>query len=445
MGIPRSACGCTLAAPLRRLVLSLVILVGLSLPCVGAVAAGQTSFKFDFTPGPAAPGFIQVTSDTTFTAERGYGFDLGATATTVNRAGETLKDGFCTSDRPFFFSVAVPEGNYQVTATFGDATGATTNTVKSESRRLMLERVVTAPGEFATRSFTVNVRRPGLANGGRVGLKKREAGPPLVLHWDDKLTLEFNGARPGLCALEIAPTTNAITVFLAGDSTVTDQPEEPWNSWGQMLTRFFQPGVVVANYAESGESLKSSRGARRFDKVLGTMRTNDWLFIQFGHNDQKDKSPGAGPFTSYKTNLLRLVAEARERGGLPVLVTPMERKTGVNKDTLGDYAAAVRQVGREQQVPLIDLHAMSKTLYAALGPDLDKAFQDGTHHNAYGSYELARCVVAGIQTNRLPLAAFLVNDLPPFDPGHPDPVASFQVPPSPQSSARKPDGNGAAC
>ena len=417
------------------------IAAGLAIPVLCAAATAQTAFKFDFTPGPAPAGFIQVTPDMAYSSERGYGFDLGSKVVTVSRASEPLRDGFSTSDRPFFFSAAVPEGNYQISVTFGDAGGATTNTVKAETRRLMLEQVVTAPGKFETRVFTVNVRGPRLANGGQVGLKKREAGPPMVLHWDDKLTLEFNGARPGLCALEIAPVTNAITVFLAGDSTVTDQPEEPWNSWGQMLTRFFQPGVAVANYAESGESLKSSRGARRFDKILGTLRTNDYLFIQFGHNDQKDKTPGAGAFTSYKTNLMRLVAEARQRGGIPVVVTSMERKAGVNKDTLGDFAAAVRQVSREENVPLIDLHAMSKTLYAALGTNLDRAFQDGTHHNAYGSYELARCVVEGIKADQLPLAKFLGDDVPPFDPSHPDPVASFHIPPSPQSSAQKPEGN----
>jgi lysophospholipase L1-like esterase len=405
-------------------------------------APEQTAFKFDFGSGKVAPGYIQILPTTVYTKELGYGFDLGSKVTAVDRGGDDpLRGGSCTSDQPFFFSVALPEGNYNVTVTLGDLAGASTATIKAESRRLMLEEVQTATGKFATRTFTVNVRTPRIASGGEVRLKPREAGPPLVLHWDDKLTLEFNGGRPCVCALEIAKAEDAITVYLAGDSTVTDQPREPWNSWGQMLPRFFKPGVAIANHAESGESLPSFLGARRLDKILSTMKAGDYLFIQFGHNDQKDKRPSAGPFTTYKTNLLRFVSEARKRGAIPVLVTPMERKAGVTKDTLGDFPAAVREVANEQNVPLIDIHAMSKTLYAALGKNLGQAFQDGTHHNNYGSYELAKCIVAGIKLNKLGLAKFLADDVSAFDPSHPDPIETFKVPPSPQSTAEKPEGN----
>src|SRR5262249_17653070 len=155
---------------------------------------------------------------------------------------------------------------------------------------------------------------------------------------------------------------------------------------------------------------------KRLDKILSTMKRGDYLFIQFGHNDQKDKRPGAGAFTTYKSNLVHFISAARGHGGIPVLVVPMERKAGGTKETLGDFPAAVRQVAREESVPLIDLNAMSKVLYAALGQDLDKAFQDGTHHNNYGSYELARCVVEGMRANKLPLAEFLRKDVVPFAP-----------------------------
>src|SRR5207247_253370 len=120
--------------------------------------------------------------------------------------------------------------------------------------------------------------------------------------------------------------------------------------------------------------------------------------------------------------LLHFIAETRKHGGIPVLITPVERKTGVATNTLGDFPAVVRQVAQQENVPLIDLHAMSKTLYAALGENVGKAFQDGTHHNNYGSYELARCVVSGIRANKLLIAKFLADDAPPFDPHHPDPL-----------------------
>jgi lysophospholipase L1-like esterase len=410
-------------------------------PCIVS-CAGESLFKFDFGSGKVASGWIQVLPTTLYSKQLGYGFDLNSKVTAVDRAGDDpLCSDFCTSDQPFFFSVALPEGNYDVSITLGDLTGETHTTVKAESRRLMVEQAKTAAGKFISRTFTVNIRTARLSSSGEVRLKSREFGPPMVLHWDDKLTIEFNGVRPCVCAMEIAKAPDAITVFLAGDSTVTDQPREPWNSWGQMLPRFFKPGVAIANHAESGESLPSFLAAKRFDKILSTIKSGDYLFIQFGHNDQKDKRPNAGPFTTYKTNLLRFVAEARQRGGIPVLVTPMERKAGVTQDTLGDFPAAVREVAKEQHVPLIDLYAMSKTLYSALGKNLDQAFQDGTHHNNYGSYELAKCIIEGIKSNKLGLTRFLVDDVSAFDPGHPDPVASFTVPASPLRSTEKPEGN----
>jgi lysophospholipase L1-like esterase len=268
-----------------------------------------------------------------------------------------------------------------------------------------------------------------------VRLKEREKG---VLHWDEKLTLEFNGARPALRSLEIAPATNAITVFLLGDSTVTDQPLEPWNSWGQMLPRFFTAKVAVANHAESGESLKSSLGARRVAKVLASLKDGDFVFVQFGHNDQKDRATNA--LAVFQTNLTKLVADVRAKGGTPVLVTSMERMSGVEHDTLGDYPATVQQVAKESGAALIDLHAVSRVLYRALGPNLKKAFQDGTHHNAYGSYELAKCVVLGIRRNHLSLVQWLSDDVPEFDPAYPDPLDMLDIPPSVAIGQTKPDG-----
>jgi lysophospholipase L1-like esterase len=341
------------------------------------------------------------------------------------------------------FSVALPEGNYRITVTFGDAEDESVNTVKAESRRLMLETVRTAWGKFEARTFTVNIRTPRIPGGDPVRLKERER---TYLHWDDKLTLEFNGKRPCVAAVEIEKVEDAVTVYLAGDSTVTDQPQEPWNSWGQMLPRFFGPGVAVANHAESGESLKSSLGARRFEKIWSSIKPGDYLFLQFGHNDMKERGEGIGAFTTYKAALKRVIAEARKRGATPVLVTSMHRRrfddAGKVVDTLADYPEAVRQTAREENVALIDLHAMSRPFYEALGVESSKkAFVDNTHHNAYGSYELAKCIVEGIRKTNLPLTRHLADGLPPFDPARPDPVEKFAIPASPDTSKAAPDGS----
>ena len=382
---------------------------------------GAQPLKFQFTAGDVEPGFTPVSPTNVFSGLTGFGFDFNA-------------DG--KSSAPFFYSVAVPEGNYRVNVLLGDANAATTNTIKAESRRLMVERLVTQPGERKRVTFTVNVRKSRIAGGEEVRLKPREQG---VLHWDDKLTLEFTGGRSGVRFIELSRVTNAVTVYLAGDSTVTDQPNEPWNSWGQMITRFFKPDIAVANHAESGESLKNSLASRRIAKIFSTIQPGDYLFVQFGHNDMKDRTTNA--VAVFRTNLKKLIADTRAHGATPVLVTSMERKAGVTQDTLTDYPRMMRQVAQEDGVALIDLHAMSKKLYAALGAALDKAFVDGTHHNGYGSYEMARCVIQGIRDLKLPLAKFVADDVAPFDPSRPDALAQFNVPASPNRSVDRPDGH----
>lgn len=404
-----------------------LIMVGL-VASSGVVSAEQAGFKFEFGTNQVQPGWTRPSLTNQYTAELGYGFE--------NPASLGAGKDFVSSEQPFQFSVRLPEGNYLITVALGSAEKSDV-TIKAEARRLMLERVPVAGRETVARSFTVNVRRPEFGAGARVRLKQRELDTEMIT-WDDKLTLEFLGSNPSLRTLEIVPT-NVPIIFLCGDSTVCDQPREPWNSWGQMLPRFFGPGVAVANYAQSGESIKSSLSAKRFDKVFSRMRTNDWLLVQFGHNDMKDKATNA--LAVYKSNLKKIMAMTLARGATPILITSMERKSGIEQDTLAGYPDVVRAVAREDGVALIDLHTMSKTLYRALGAKLDKAFQDGTHHNNYGSYELARCVVTGIRANQLELAKFLAQDAGVFDPAHPDPIETFAVPASLMRDTLKPDGN----
>jgi lysophospholipase L1-like esterase len=228
-----------------------------------------------------------------------------------------------------------------------------------------------------------------------------------------------------------------------------------------MIPRFFRPGVVVANHAESGETLKAFIGERRLAKVSSTMQKGDYLFIEFAHNDQKPGSSHVEPFTTYKEYLERYIAEARARGATPMLVTSMHRRTfdstGAVVNTLGDYPEAMRQTAVEQHVSLIDLNRMSKQFYEALGPERSRkafvhypagtypgqtsALADDTHFNNYGAYELARMVVEGIRTADSSLARLLLPGIPHFDPAHPDPIERFVLPPSPVSTAARPAGS----
>ena len=201
-------------------------LAAVFLACAPAVAAQAPSpatpgpWRFDFGTGAVAAGHQQVVSTTLYTAERRFGFvDASAVRCLDRGTSDIVRSDFCTSDRPFVFAVDVPEGNYAVTVTLGDAERETWTTVYAESRRLVAERVHTGAGEFVSRSFVVNVRNSRLPDGGRVSLKPREVG---AFHWDDQLTLTFADARPAVAAIEIVPV-EVPTVFLAGDSTVTDQ------------------------------------------------------------------------------------------------------------------------------------------------------------------------------------------------------------------------------
>ena len=201
-------------------------------------------------------GAIQLEAKSIFSASTS-GFDLNSQPEVMN--------GFCSSNQPFFFSVALPEGSYRVTVEFGSSRPSDT-TVRAEARRLMAEHVVTTASDPATRIFDVNLRTPqiGADVHRQVKLKAREVGN---LDWDGKLTLEFNGDHPSIHSIAIEPVRET-TIYLAGDSTVVDQDLEPWAAWGQMLPRFFAPGVVIANHAESGETIRSFNGELRLEKIM---------------------------------------------------------------------------------------------------------------------------------------------------------------------------------
>lgn len=436
------------SAPLKSLALSLTaLLVGAGLNA----NAQATSYKFDFGTGKPKTGFTQVKTDKTYTDA--YGFDFGTTAQPV--AGKGKSAGYITANKPFYFSVAVPEGNYKVTLTLG-STDASLTTVKAESRRLMLEKVATKPGETKKVTFIVNVRKPEIGTTDRVKLKPRENGK---LDWDDKLTLEFD-EKPAISSIEIEKADNQITVYLAGNSTVVDQDDEPWAAWGQMIPRFFKPGVAIANHAESGLTLGSFMGSKRLDKVMSVIKPGDYLFIEFGHNDQKEKGPDDGAYKSYTERFKTFIGRAREKGAIPVIVTSTSRRSfdenGKTVNTLGDYPAAARKVAEDEKVALIDLNAMTTKFYDAMGvepskkafvhypantfPGQQKALEDNTHFNPYGAYELAKCIVEGIKASNLGLKKYLA-DVPAFDPSHPDAIESFSWPTSPKNSTIKPDGN----
>ncbi|MDR1010780.1 MAG: rhamnogalacturonan acetylesterase [Opitutaceae bacterium] len=402
-----------------------------------AGAWDEPAWQFWLAPGAAPAGWTKIAPDSAYTDARACGYEA-TDGITQNATGTT-------ADRPYYFSAGLAEGNYRVAVTFSG-----TLTVKTEVRRLVLENAVSVPGATSRREFIVNIRRDGIVGAAppdrtAVNLKPRERAEE-KWNWDDKLTLEFNtsaSAFPAVAAIEITRAEDVPTLFLLGDSTVCDQPREPYASWGQMLTRFFKPTIAVANHAESGESYQSALGRGRLAKILSQLRPGDTVMLQFGHNDMKSVDVPA-----YTASIRQFVSAIRAKKAAVVLVTQMQRRTfgedGKITNSHKGYPDAVREVAREEKLPLIDLHAMSMQFYEALGKDGSAiAFKpgDGTHHNAYGAYELAKCIVQGIRDNKLPLARHIEDDFAGFAPAKPDAPESLKIPPSLTAPGEKPDGS----
>ena len=363
------------------------------------------------------------------------------------------------SDKPFYFSVPVEDGNYKVTVTLGSKKKAGQTVVRAESRRLMVEDCTTKKGQFTSYSFIVNKRSPELPDGRKVALKPRELD---YLNWDDLLTLEFNGSAPAVKSIRIERDETVPTVFLCGNSTVVDQEQEPYASWGQMITRWFTDKVAISNHAESGLTARTFINGNRLDKILSMLKPHDYVFVEFGHNDQKEHQSGDGAWYHFQYQLMIFIDKVRDAEATIIFVTPTQRRrfdeathTKI-QETHGDYPDAMREVARREQVPVIELHDMTRDFFETLGfegskkslvhypantfPGQDKALEDNTHFNPYGAYEVAKMVVMGMKKEGLPI----VNDLRPewqdFDPKHPDDPDAFIWYPANKQDVTKPDG-----
>ena len=396
-------------------------------------------------------GVIIVSKSLSFDSVVGYGFDFN-TATNV----AWNKKSFAT-EAPTYFSVEVPEGNYQVSVTFGSTTKNTNTTIKAESRRLMLDQQLLKKGETATKTFNVNVRTPKIDATSQIQLKERDFGQ---LNWDNKLTLEFLGSVE-IKSISIIPITDVTTMYLAGDSTVTDQDLEPWASWGQYITNYFDENVVVANYAASGLTLRSFKAGLRLKKIISVIKPGDYLIVEFAHNDEKEKGEGIGPWDSYSASIREYVQAARDKGAFPILITPVQRRAfnadGTLKPTHGDYPDAMRKVAQEMNVPLVDITKLTTTLYESWGdepsrkafvqypantfPGQKEKLEDNTHFNSFGANEIALCVIKGLRDLNSPLAKYLLKEVPQYNPNNPNAFAKWTLPMSTRFEIVKPDGN----
>lgn len=226
-----------------------------------------------------------------------------------------------------------------------------------------------------------------------------------------------------------------IRIFMIGDSTMADKPgapeANPERGWGQLLPSFFNSQVEVRNHAVNGRSTKNFIDEGRWEAVLASLHSGDYVFIQFGHNDSKENDPAryTNPYSGYRRNLEKFVREARAQGAFPVLLSSIVRRNfneqGTLVDTHGAYPFVARVVAKEMNVPFIDHQQKTEDFINALGPEKSKEIylwvepglyerfpdgeQDNTHLTLKGATEYARLAVEGIGELGLPLANYL-ND-----------------------------------
>ncbi len=431
---------------------------------------------------PSLPCSFDLTTDLPeYSDAAGYGYDFH----TKPASSRVLQ--------PFYFSVRVPDGNYRVTVTLGHRRMAASTAIRAESRRLFVEETPTKKGKYLTYTFLVNKRSPRIDDQQSVRLKPREH---TYLNWDDRLTFEFAGSAPAVRSISITPDTTSTTLYLIGNSTVVDQESEPYASWGQMVPRWLSvsdpscspdhPLVAVSNHAESGLACSSFLAQLRLDKILSTLRQGDFVFVEFGHNDQKEHGVGDGPWYNFSHNLKIFVDRVRAKGGNIAFLTPTQRRSfdenGRIRETHGEYPDAMRAVAAREQVPVIELHDMTRTFFEALGvegsksalvhypantyPHQPKPLADNTHFNPYGAYEVSRMVIQSLLSTSSPTSPsslaspsspsspspsffhpLLLSISPsslslfPFDPSHPDSPSSLRLPPASKFDTTKPDGN----
>ncbi len=221
---------------------------------------------------------------------------------------------------------------------------------------------------------------------------------------------------------------------MIGNSTMADKPYangNPEKGWGQVFPLYFKEGIKIENQAVNGRSTKSFIDEGRWDSVLQKIKPGDYVIMEFGHNDEKKDDPKryAAPRTDYRTNLIKFISETRSKGGTPVLATPIVRRrfdeNGNFYDTHGEYPVVARELAKEYNVPLLDLHKKTEQMLKEYGIELSKKLYlhismveykslpegrtDDTHLSAYGAFKICDLAVEELKISLPELVKWLKN------------------------------------
>jgi lysophospholipase L1-like esterase len=224
----------------------------------------------------------------------------------------------------------------------------------------------------------------------------------------------------------VAPSRKT-KVYLIGDSTCANKEVRayPETGWGMPFSYFFDSTVEVDNRARNGRSTRTFISENLWQPVADNLQEGDYVFIQFGHNDEsKEKTDRYTTPEEYKANLVRFVTETRAKKAIPVLLTPVSRRkfdaAGQAQETHAEYAPLARAVASELSVPLIEADEATKNLYQQFGAENSKLLflqlekgehpnypdgkTDNTHFNELGARKVAQLILQGVQALNLDLA-----------------------------------------
>jgi lysophospholipase L1-like esterase len=226
-------------------------------------------------------------------------------------------------------------------------------------------------------------------------------------------------------------TQDKITLHLIGDSTCAYKAENrrPETGWGEKFEHFFVETIEVRNYAQNGRSTRTFIEEHRWDSVSAALQAGDYVFIQFGHNDEVPTKKSYTTPENFKANLKRFISETRAKAARPVLLTPVSRRrfdeSGNFFDTHGEYATLVRQVAEETAVPFIDMHTISMSILVQYGktkstklflhcaegecPNYPKGITDDTHFSDFGATVMAEALSKAIWDSSIPLKNYVLR------------------------------------
>ncbi len=234
-----------------------------------------------------------------------------------------------------------------------------------------------------------------------------------------------------ICMAFVRPPVKKITLWLIGDSTMSVKQVQayPETGWGMPFVYFWDSTVVVQNLAQNGRSTRTFMQENRWQPAVDKMQEGDYVFVQFGHNDEVSTKASYTTESAFKANLIKYITDTKNKKGIPVLLTPVARRkfdtTGKVEGTHQIYSAIVRQVAKEQNVALIDLDAKSQALLQTWGadksallfnhlspgehPNYPEGKEDNTHFNEMGARVMAQLVLQSIKELKLPLAERIIK------------------------------------